>query len=64
QNQVTLIGVDRNKKTISHLTEALNIVNVPTLIVMKDGKEVGRIVEYGKYGQPDKEISEIINAVK
>lgn len=58
--RVTLIGVDRQKKTISHLAEALNIKNVPTIIVMKNGKELGRVVEYGKYGLFDKELGEII----
>jgi thiol-disulfide isomerase/thioredoxin len=60
QEKVTLIGVDRNKKTLSHLAEAMGVINVPTFIVMKNGKEVGRVVEYGKYGQPDKELGEII----
>ena len=60
QEKVTLIGVDRNKKTLSHLAEALGVINVPTFIVMKNGKEIGRVVEYGKYGQVDKELGEII----
>jgi len=60
KNKVTLLGVDRQKKTLSHLTEALNIVNVPTIIVMKNGKEAGRVVEYGKYGLFDMELGEIL----
>lgn len=60
-NHITLIGVDRNKKTISHLTDAFNVINVPTVIVMKDGKELGRVVEYGKYGMVEKELAEIVN---
>jgi thiol-disulfide isomerase/thioredoxin len=63
QDHVTLIGVDRNKKTLSHLTEAMNITNVPTLIVMSNGKEIGRVVEYGKYGMFDKELGEIIGSI-
>jgi thiol-disulfide isomerase/thioredoxin len=63
QNRVTLIGVDRSKKTISHLAEALNIENVPTIIVMNDGKEVGRVVEYGKTGAFDKELGEILATI-
>jgi thiol-disulfide isomerase/thioredoxin len=63
-NQVTLIGVDRQKKTFSHLAEALNITNVPTIIVMKNGKELGRVVEFGKYGLFDKELGEIIGSIK
>lgn len=57
---ITLIGVDRNKKTLDGLSEAFHITNVPTFIVMKDGKEVGRIIEYGKYGFIDKELGEIV----
>ncbi len=63
QDRVTLIGVDREKKTLSHLAEALNVKNVPTIIVMKNGKEAGRVVEFGKYGLFDKELGEIINSV-
>ena len=62
KERVTVIGVDRNKKTLSHLAEALDIKNVPTLMIMKDGKELGRVVEYGKYGMWDKELGEIIAA--
>ena len=60
QDRVTLIGVDRSKKTIQHLAEAFNVINVPTIIVMKNDKEVGRVVEYGKYGVFDKELGEIV----
>ena len=63
QDRISLIGVDRKKTTLSHLTEALGIINVPTIIVMKNGKEKGRIVEYGKYGMIDRELGEIVNSV-
>jgi thiol-disulfide isomerase/thioredoxin len=63
-DHLTLIGVDRKKTTLSHLTQALNIKNVPTIIVYKNGKELGRVVEYGKYGVFDKELAEIINSGK
>jgi thiol-disulfide isomerase/thioredoxin len=62
-DRITLIGVDRSKKTLSHLAEAMNIIDVPTIIVMKDGKEAGRVVEYGKYGLFDKELGEIIASI-
>ena len=58
-DRVTLIGVVRNKKSISHLTDAFNVINVPTVIVMKEGKELGRVVEYGRYGMVEKELAEI-----
>jgi thiol-disulfide isomerase/thioredoxin len=63
-NRVTLIGVDRQKKTLSHLTEALNITNVPTIIVYKNGRELGRVIEYGKTGLFDMDLGEIIKAIK
>ncbi len=63
QDRLTLIGVDRKKTTLSHLTEAMGIINVPTIMVMKNGKEVGRIVEYGKYGMIDRELGEIVNSI-
>ena len=63
KDRITMIGVDRSKKTLSHLAEALDIKNVPTIIVLKNGKEVGRVVEYGKYGMFDKELGEVINSI-
>lgn len=61
-DQVTLVAVDENKHTDGHLTEALRVESVPTILVMKDGREIGRIVEYGKYGMVDKDLSEILAA--
>ena len=59
-DRITLIGVDHSKKTIQHLSEAFNITNVPTIIVMKNGKEVGRVVEYGHSGMFDKDLGEVV----
>jgi len=63
KDRVTLIGVDREKKTLSHLCEALGVKNVPTIIVLKNGKEIGRVVEFGKYGLFDKELGEILSSM-
>lgn len=57
---ITLFGVNRKKVSLGHIAEALGIINVPTIIVLKDGKELGRVVEYGKTGKWDKELAEII----
>ncbi len=62
-SSITLIGVDRNKQTLDNLSTAFHITNVPTFIVMKDGKEAGRVIEYGKYGQIDKELGEIVDSL-
>lgn len=61
QDRITLLGVDRSKKTIQHLSEAFGITNVPTIIVMKNGKEVGRVVEYGHTGLFDKDLAEMLS---
>jgi thiol-disulfide isomerase/thioredoxin len=60
-NAITFFGVNRAKKSLGSIAEAFDVVNVPTIIVMKDGKEVGRVVEYGKTGKWDKELAEILN---
>ena len=62
-DRITLIGVDRNKKTLSHLAEALNITNVPTIIALKNGKEIGRVIEFGKYGLFDMELGDILKSL-
>jgi len=59
-DKITLIGVDRAKTALNNFHKAFNVTRVPTFIVMKDGKEIGRVVEYGKYGAIDKELGEIV----
>lgn len=63
-SQLTLIAVDRAKTTIGNIQKPFNITNVPTAIVMKDGKEVGRIIEYGKTALVDKELGAIIASIQ
>lgn len=62
-DRIVLIAVDRQKKTIGPLAQAMQATNVPTVIVMQQGKELGRVVEYGKTGQWDKELAEIVKLV-
>jgi thiol-disulfide isomerase/thioredoxin len=59
-DRITIVGVDHDKKTIQHLSEAFGITNVPTIIVMKNGRELGRVIEYGHAGMFDKELGEIL----
>jgi thiol-disulfide isomerase/thioredoxin len=59
-NAISFYGVDRAKTTLGNLHKAFGITNVPTVIVMKDGKEVGRVVEYGKTGKWDEEIAALL----
>jgi thiol-disulfide isomerase/thioredoxin len=44
--RIRLYGVDRSKKSTDGLTDRYNIVSVPTFIFLKDGVEIGRIVEH------------------
>jgi thiol-disulfide isomerase/thioredoxin len=62
RDQVTLIGVDLDKKTTNHLSESMHITSIPTFIILKDGQEVGRVVGSGKNGRWDKDLSDIIAA--
>ncbi len=59
-SKVLLIAVDRNKKAYKNLQEKYSITNTPTFIVFQNGKEVGRVTEYGKTGFMEKELGEII----
>lgn len=46
ENKIELICVDRTKTTPDSLQKGFNLIRVPTFIFYKDGKEVGRFVEY------------------
>lgn len=59
----SIIAADRDKRTIANLHHIFGVVNVPTIIVLKNGKEVGRIDEYGKTGLPDQELAGIISGL-
>ncbi|NEW79212.1 MAG: thioredoxin family protein, partial [Gelidibacter sp.] len=45
-NNLILITVNRSKVTPDNLQEGFNIERVPTFIIYKDDKEIGRFVEY------------------
>ena len=64
EKQISLLAVDRKKQTINNLNIRYNITNVPTFIVLKQGKEVGRVTEYGTKGDITKELGEIVVAKK
>ncbi|MBI3720548.1 MAG: thioredoxin family protein [Sphingobacteriales bacterium] len=63
-NKLAIIGVDRPKVSITPLCMALGLKKTPTIIVFKNGKEVGRVEEYGKYGIVDQELTEIFTKAK
>ncbi|MBK8609717.1 MAG: thioredoxin family protein [Chitinophagaceae bacterium] len=60
-DDITLYGVNRAKMSLGNIAKAFNVTLVPTIIIMKDGKEIDRVVEYGKTGKWDKELAAILN---
>ena len=59
-DRVHFWGVDRKKKVPGGLCDVLDIQRVPTLILFKDGREAGRVVEYGTTGKWDVELAGFI----
>lgn len=64
KDKITLVAVDRKKKDMTNLAATLHITNVPTIIVFKNGKELGRVIEYGNTGKYDEEVAGIITKSK
>lgn len=62
ESHITIIGVDRQKVSVGNLSKTMNITNVPTAIIFKDGKEIGRVLEFGETGDPIAEVAKIIES--
>jgi len=60
ENKLTLIAVNRKKEAPNGEESVFNIQRIPTIIVQKYGKEIGRIVESTKTGYLEKDLLEII----
>lgn len=64
ESRVTLVGVNEQKQDKMNLYRKWNIVNVPTFIVLDaQGRERGRVVEYGTLNSIDKELGTIVAAL-
>ena len=46
EHKITLIEVNRDKKSVTAIVDHLNIERVPTFIIFEADKELGRIVEH------------------
>ena len=57
---ISFFAVNRAKQTLGNVATVFNITNVPTIIVMKDGKEIGRVIEYGKSGKWEQDLGELL----
>ena len=60
ENKLTIIAANRKKESPAGEEALYNIQRVPTFIVSKYGKEVGRIVEFPTSGYIEKDLLEII----
>ena len=60
ENRVTMIAVNRKKEAPSGEEGPFNIQKVPTIIVQKYGKEIGRIIESPQSGYLEKDLVEIL----
>ncbi len=60
EQKLTIIAVNRKKEAPNGEEGIYNIQRVPTIIVQKYGKEVGRIIETPKSGWLEKDLLEII----
>lgn len=60
KKKLTMIGLDRSKKSPKAEEQGQNIDNVPTFIFYKKGKEIGRFVEYSALGTTEKDILSIL----
>lgn len=61
KKRVTLFALDRTKKDEAHFATNFNVLHVPTIIILKEGKEIGRVVEYGATGKFDEELAKVLN---
>lgn len=59
-SNLTLIGVSRSKTTPEKLEDAWDINRVPSIIFIKDGKEINRFVEYPRETL-EEDIANIVN---
>ena len=60
ENKITFLAVNRKKESPNGDEGPMNIQKVPTIIVYKYGKEVGRIVEMPNSGWLEKDLIEIL----
>ena len=60
ESKLTIIGVNRKKEAPGGEEGTYNIQNVPTIIVQKYGKELGRIVENPSTGYIERDLLEIL----
>ncbi|WP_336664319.1 thioredoxin family protein [Elizabethkingia meningoseptica] len=64
EKQLQIYALDREKKGPHEEEKLYNVTHVPTFIVKKDGKEIGRITEAPESGFLEKDLLNIISKTK
>ena len=64
ESKIVLVAVDKSKTAVQQLHVKYQLKTVPTFIVLMNGKEIGRVEEYGKTGYMEKELGEIVAAIQ
>lgn len=59
KSRISFFALDRTKNDAAHFASNFKILHVPTIIILKNGKEIGRVVEYGTSGRFDEELAAI-----
>ena len=60
ESKLTIIAVNRKKEAPGGEEGQYNIQRIPTIIVQKYGKEIGRIVEFTQTGYLERDLVEIL----
>ena len=47
-DNLEMVALDRSKRTPDNLQKGYNIIRIPTFVFYKNGKEIGRFVEYSR----------------
>jgi thiol-disulfide isomerase/thioredoxin len=63
-SSISFFAVDRNKHSISNVPQAFGITHVPTIVLLRNGKELGRLVEYGPKGDWNAAFLELLRITK
>lgn len=60
---LTLVGVDRKKDEPQGRGKAADVKRVPTIVVRRNGEEIGRVIETPSTATLDRDVAMILNAI-
>jgi len=64
EKRISVVALDRLFNTVKDLSITWKVATIPTVIVLKDGRELGRVEENGKAGQVDRSLAELLAAIE